>query len=1088
MYTTNYYAKMAASSTNAFCKVCAEFAQPHSISSPIPSTQAWICSNPRCNNDVLFSCRVCYEDTHEHKILTSRRTAFKHHKTKHMNNVTNSSSSQQVTVSNTASDYSPIQQDEDNDEDNTVVLFDASAHLQQSLHGMFERKESAVFYEAERECAGRGYRNIVAGALYRDTAAHNANLLREDDVDLHLDISLLLDKLPSTEHERLFNVLHACETNGKLKSATDTSPPTFITDIPSHKDIDRVYLKGVKAIRPNLPRPAVHTIGNHAYIPIREAIRDLLADPHTELDTASKADLNGMRPVFVRKLSQSEAGRMFFGTAYDKYAHMRVLPLYLIKWSDGLDPFNVKNNRASHWVLTLSFSPPDSVFFPTDNCYVIAAGPSNESHHDVMREIVKEWESIQSSVDEDLFYYAKEKSFVNVAIDYLAVIQDSPERTGDTCTPAGNGRLNARFGKSVDYKTQWEKIVACDTCRRQFDGNYDSTIVLSNGCDKCTCWNIDCTCTMLSFPPLSQDFPKEMIPPGDGLLPVVDITFVSLMEAYKLCYKKMVSGEWKNSKPLYEYGKYCGIAEKVLDLLAKDVELKKKWWKLLKDGDKSNEVNEELIKLNKAELFNLSVPELTVIYNDPPPPPPSWVSGYSMDCMAPSTMHLLCLNSHHNTLDKLADFLSIFNLNSEFNRYAEKVTQLMLGLGLNWLDMFDWKRKGGYVSENWLALAHVEKYFCAGAVLAVKGYTYEEPNKPLARWTVTEKKKWLSMRGVKVPKGALKPAVDKQFEETSNLPDGPPPLILEKGYEGKISKLMTSYSGIMASVMTDKVVEGENSKECEYHVKQFLTRMHEFDEKIEKCNGTKRGPNYSPWFVSTYSYTNLLGFPDAIKKWGSMRELWEGGNIGEGLLKSIKPLVPRFANNKSAILIRRFYEARALGRARMRNMKKGGSETAADVIDDDIMAWLKRCNPSYSPDKIRKRYIDHAPLLVVRFENHAFPSQQRFVILVKDRETNQSYSPEFPYVAIPIRCTHFVRTVASCPFFNWSIDNFDVTSIDTSTWKFTDSCLLLPATEEFGLPAGNPTAGKLYYTVTSEFEEMTPDGTFLRFRYYPDTL
>jgi hypothetical protein len=169
-------------------------------------------------------------------------------------------------------------------------------------------------------------------------------------------------------------------------------------------------------------------------------------------------------------------------------------------------------------------------------------------------------------------------------------------------------------------------------------------------------------------------------------------------------------------------------------------------------------------------------------------------------------------------------------------------------------------------------------------------------------------------------------------------------------------------------------------------------------------------------------------------------------------------------------------------------MKKGGSETAADVIDDDIMAWLKRCNPSYSPDKIRKRYIDHAPLLVVRFENHAFPSQQRFVILVKDRETNQSYSPEFPYVAIPIRCTHFVRTVASCPFFNWSIDNFDVTSIDTSTWKFTDSCLLLPATEEFGFPAGNPTAGKLYYTVTSEFEEMTPDGTFLRFRYYPDTL
>ena len=147
---------------------------------------------------------------------------------------------------------------------------------------------------------------------------------------------------------------------------------------------------------------------------------------------------------------------------------------------------------------------------------------------------------------------------------------------------------------------------------------------------------------------------------------------------------------------------------------------------------------------------------------------------------------------------------------------------------------------------------------------------------------------------------------------------------------------------------------------------------------------------------------------------------------------------------------------------------------------------MKRCSPSFSIEKVRRRYTDHAPLMVVRFEKCDFPEQQRFLILVKDRERNSSYSSEFPYVAIPIRCTHFVGTVASCPFFNWSIDRFDVTSIDTSTWKFTHSCLLLPATEEFGLPV-NDANGKLYYTVTSEFEEMTPDGSFLRFRYYPDT-
>ena len=93
------------------------------------------------------------------------------------------------------------------DEDNPVLLFDAPSHLRESLEGYFERKESAVFYERERNAAGSGYRSLVAGALYRDSADHVADLLREVDIDLHLDISILLDVLPSTQHERLINVL-----------------------------------------------------------------------------------------------------------------------------------------------------------------------------------------------------------------------------------------------------------------------------------------------------------------------------------------------------------------------------------------------------------------------------------------------------------------------------------------------------------------------------------------------------------------------------------------------------------------------------------------------------------------------------------------------------------------------------------------------------------------------------------------------------------------------------------------------------------------------------------------------------------------
>jgi hypothetical protein len=42
-------------------------------------------------------------------------------------------------------------------------------------------------------------------------------------------------------------------------------------------------------------------------------VRDLLAYPQSDLDMATQAGLTNMQPVFVRKLSQLQAGRAFFG-------------------------------------------------------------------------------------------------------------------------------------------------------------------------------------------------------------------------------------------------------------------------------------------------------------------------------------------------------------------------------------------------------------------------------------------------------------------------------------------------------------------------------------------------------------------------------------------------------------------------------------------------------------------------------------------------------------------------------------------------------------------------------------------------------
>ena len=46
-----------------------------------------------------------------------------------------------------------------------------------------------------------------------------------------------------------------------------------------------------------------------------------------------------------------------------------------------------------------------------------------------------------------------------------------------------------------------------------------------------------------------------------------------------------------------------------------------------------------------------------------------------------------------------------------------------------------------------------------------------------------------------------------------------------------------------------------------------------------------------PGWVTSYNFLSLLNLPTVLKDYGSMRVLWEGGEDGEGYLRSVKPLL-----------------------------------------------------------------------------------------------------------------------------------------------------------------------------------------------------
>jgi hypothetical protein len=212
--------------------------------------------------------------------------------------------------------------------------------------------------------------------------------------------------------------------------------------------------------------------------------------------------------------------------------------------------------------------------------------------------------------------------------------------------------------------------------------------------------------------------------------------------------------------------------------------------------------------------------------------------------------------------------------------------------------------------------------------------------------------------------------------------------------------------------------------------------------------------------------------------------LWEGGIIGEGILRSVKPLAPRYAKHPFELLLTRFYQARALTRAKLRNDKRPETKFKGHE-------WMDKCQVYKKMDDVQLLYLAHDPIMIARLEkkreNIDSPSLSRFVILLPDETVDGGpQDPNFPYVACGIRRTQFRGTIGGCAYFDWFIEKYEIASIDTSTFVFTHSILLCPAPKEFLISqTGN---GKPYYSVTAEYDEISPIGTISRDGFYDDTL
>ena len=87
---------------------------------------------------------------------------------------------------------------------------------------------------------------------------------------------------------------------------------------------------------------------------------------------------------------------------------------------------------------------------------------------------------------------------------------------------------------------------------------------------------------------------------------------------------------------------------------------------------------------------------------------------------------------------------------TSFLIYALGIWDTVQVLGLNWCKAIQYSggSLGGWISENYMVIARLAKWFYAMLDSIAADPVYEPPDKPFHLWTVANNRGWLSAKGL----------------------------------------------------------------------------------------------------------------------------------------------------------------------------------------------------------------------------------------------------------------------------------------------------------------------------------------------------
>ena len=861
--------------------------------------------------------------------------------------------------------------------------------------------------------------------------------LTREDVKMGVSLCRLVLLLSREQNEDLAGLLRmvvrytqsSCSCSDLIKENVQ-----MCGQVPTnYKDLRKKFLHGRFAMIPSLPTPTVKFVDeNHAYVSLHECIQDLFmhgvpVEPvgHQEHRQA------------VKKISESRMASIFYHDAINKCGSGNCYALWFNEWSDDFEPNSMnKSNRGSVWIKCITIS----CLFEKRNsmCYTypIAVGPKGVSHEPVERELAREMAALRGNGGSSGFYMRGRETPDSLHARMMVSLQDQPERRGENHILSGRGKYSARWRYSCDVAAIAHALPSCPQCFKTLKQGKQPI-----ECQKCTNWSFDGNNDLLEFDP-PDNFPASELPLSGKLRPQ-EMTYDKLRAAVKKTYDNIVAGTWTTEE---------GRAYLAVNVIKTETQQK-----ILDHADRAAQY--KYAEENKERLpqqFELlrSREEANPGMHQMWPMPTLWNRGIDLIQHVDVMMHLVFEGIVKTNVEDIQEWQSSRGKREIFLRFAKGILESVQCLNLPWCKVLPYSKGklGGWIAENFLGFARVAKWFYSRIDLIADDPLLEEPPYPQSRWNMKVNKQWLRLRGLCTDGKAAD--LRKRVDEYMNAPEGAPPVMPPCGGTSEEVKEMVVALVCMVSRLMTRTVTDDFVSEVERSIKIYLTLYHLFDEKLHKNRGV-------PSWVSKYNFLSLLNLPKTMELFGPLRNFWEGGNQGEGILRHVKPEITMgLRKNWQVNLIQRVLHTRTVEQLMIEITNPSDRWTQMKLEEDtEVKRQDYRCYPSHA--HVLSDFGMQKPLSVIKLIDGTIGCALRRGKIIPIKRVSKE-----PDTVVNKMC-----------YYTWRL--VDVGGNANRTFLHSDvvaSILLLPLLEERGL-ARTPEA-RQYAAIDSTWKEMHADGNF----------